>query len=157
MTKQSKSLNFRRKKIYETRNYLFKEIKDNEFMNKRHKKVYIILNSFIVFLIFISTCIGYVSIPAFTLLVVVLVGITSSVVGLKIYTVITGIQKYKLIVKKNKNNHDHIVLLAKTKLNTIKLLISKTVRDSNINHDEFVSENNVLRKYNEMKEEIKNP
>ena len=29
--------------------------------------------------------------------------------------------------------------------------------DSHITHEEFLSVNNVLREYNEMKEEIKNP
>ena len=48
------------------------------------------------------------------------------------------------------------MLLAKTKLNTIKVLISKTLINSYINHDEFVSVNNVLIECNEMKE-IKNP
>ena len=43
------------------------------------------------------------------------------------------------------------MLLAKTKFTTIEALIV-----SYINHDEFVSVNNVLREYNEMKEEIKN-
>ena len=46
---------------------------------------------------------------------------------------------------------------AKSKLNTIEFLISKALLDSYLNHDEFVSINNVLREYNEMKEEIKNP
>ena len=41
-------------------------------------------------------------------------------------------------------NHDHTVLLAKTTLN-IKDLVSKALTDSYINHDEFTSENNVLR------------
>ena len=49
------------------------------------------------------------------------------------------------------------MLLAKTKLNTIKVLISKTIINSYINHGKFVSVNNVLREYNEMEEEIKNP
>ena len=48
------------------------------------------------------------------------------------------------------------MLLAKTKLNTIEDLIFKALINSYINHDEFVSVNNVLREYNEMKEEIKN-
>ena len=47
-------------------------------------------------------------------------------------------------------------MLAKSKLNTIKVLISKALLDSYFNHDEFVSINNVLREYNEMIEEIKN-
>ena len=49
------------------------------------------------------------------------------------------------------------MLLGKDKLNTIEVLISKTLIDSNISHDEFVSVNDVLREYNEMEKEIKNP
>ena len=49
------------------------------------------------------------------------------------------------------------MLLGKDKLNTIEVLISKTLIDSYISHDEFVSVNDVLRDYNEMKKEIKNP
>ena len=48
--------------------------------------------------------------------------------------------------------HDKIVLLAK-KLNTIEVLISKLLIDSYINHDELISIN-VLRDYNEIKEEM---
>ena len=47
--------------------------------------------------------------------------------------------------------------LAKTKLNTIEVLISKALSEWYINHDELLSVNNVLREYIEMKEEIKNP
>ena len=48
------------------------------------------------------------------------------------------------------------MLLGKDKLNTIEVLISKALIDSYISHDEFVSVNNVLKEYIEMKEEIKN-
>ena len=41
----------------------------------------------------------------------------SSAVELKICAITAGITKYKSIVKKRKNKHDEIVLLAKTKLN----------------------------------------
>ena len=37
------------------------------------------------------------------------------------------------------------------------MLLSKALSDAYINHDEFVSVDNVSREYNEMKEEIKNP
>ena len=43
------------------------------------------------------------------------------------------------------------------KINAIEVLISKFLIDSYIGHDEFVLVNNVLREYNEMKQEIKNP
>ena len=38
-----------------------------------------------------------------------------------------------------------------------KVYISKAVIDSYINHNEFISVNDVLREYNEMNIEIKNP
>ena len=62
---------------------------------------------------------------------------------------------YKPNIKKKKN-HDKVVLLAKYKLNSIEVLISKALIDSVISHDEFVLINNVLKEYNKMKEEIKN-
>ena len=49
------------------------------------------------------------------------------------------------------------MLSENTKLNTIQVLISKALIDSYIDHDEFISVNNMLREYNEMKKEIKNP
>ena len=46
-------------------------------------------------------------------------------------------------------------MLAKYKLNSIEVLISKTLIDSDIGHDEFDLRNNVLKEYDDMKEEIK--
>ena len=69
-------------------------------------------------------------------------------------------RKKKLLKKKRKEKekkHDKIVLLQKGNLNTIEVLISKALIDSYISHDKFLSVNNVLKKYNEIKKEIKNP
>ena len=108
-------------------------------------------------LILASTVTGCVSISAFASLVCVPVGITSSAVGRNISAIIAGIKKYKSIIKKKKKKHDKIGFLGKDKLNTIEVLISKALINSYISHDEFASVNNVLREYNEMKKEIKNP
>ena len=75
--------------------------------------------------------------------------------GLKIYAIAAGIKNYKSIIKKKKMKHDKIVLLAKSKLDSIEVLISKTLIDPNISHDEFLSINNVLKEYDRMKQEIK--
>ena len=123
---------------------------------KSIKKVCRALNYFEHFLVFASALSGSVSISAFVSLVGFPVGIASSGVGLKICAVTAGIKKFKSIIKEKRKKHDKIVSLAKTKLNTIEVLISKAVIDSYSNHDEFVSVNNVLRKYNEMQEKIKN-
>ena len=49
------------------------------------------------------------------------------------------------------------MLLGKDKLNTIEVLISKTLIDSYISDDKLDLVNNVLRENIEMKEEIKIP
>ena len=61
-----------------------------------------------------------------------------------------------LIIRKKKKKHDKIVLLAKSKLNSMEFLISQAFIDSNISYDKFVLINNVLKEYDDMKEEIKN-
>ena len=48
---------------------------------------------------------------------------------------------------RKKKKHDKEVLLAKSKLNRIEVLIFMALKDWNINHDEFVLINNVLKEY----------
>ena len=47
-------------------------------------------------------------------------------------------------------------MLAKSRLNSIEVLIYKAWIDSNISHDEFVLINNVMKEFYDMKDEIKN-
>ena len=145
---------FRLKNIYEIRNYLMEVINLNELMSKKHKKVCRVLNYTDHLLVVISTITGCVSIFAFASLVGIPIGITSCAIGLKICVITAGIRKYRSINKRKK--HDKIVLLAKSKLNSTEILISKALIDSNISHDEFALVNNVLKEFYDMKEEIKN-
>ena len=156
MVEENISQEFRLKNIDETRNYLIEEINRNELMSKKHKKVCTTLNYIEHFLILASTITGCISISAFVSLLGIPIGITNSAIGLKICAITVGIKKFKSIIKKKKKKHDKIVLLAKSKLNSIEVLISKALIDSNISHDEFVLINNVLKKFYVMKKEIKN-
>ena len=140
----------------ETRNYFLKEVKQTELMSKKHKKVCTTLNYIEHFLILASTITWYISISVFASLLGIPIGITSSVIGLKICAIAAGIKKYKSRIKKKKKNSDKIILLAKSKLNSIEVLISKASINSVINHDELVLINTVLKEYDKMKEEIKN-
>ena len=93
---------------------------------------------------------------AFASLFGIPIGITSSAIGLKICAIAAGIKKYNSIIKKKKKKHDKIVWLTNSKLNSIEVLISKSLIDSNISHDEFVLINNVQEEYGDIKEEITN-
>ena len=74
----------------------------------------------------------------------------SSEIGFKICQVAAVIKKYKSIIKKKDKEHDKMVLLATYELNNIRVLISIII------HDEFVLINNVLKEFDDIKEEIKN-
>ena len=100
------------------------------------------------FLISVSAINGCISIPAFASLFGFLIGIASSVVGLKSFAIAAKIKTYKSIIKKEKNTYDKMVLLAKCKLSSIEFLISKSLIDSNICHD-------VLKEFGDMIKEIK--
>ena len=90
------------------RNCLVEEMNQNKLMSKKHKKFCRVLNYIDHLRIVISTITGCVSIFAFTSLVGIPIGITSSAIGLKTCTLTAG------------------------------NLISKVLIDSNISHDEFV-------------------
>ena len=105
-----------------------------------------------------SAIIGCVLISAFASLIGTPVGIVSSATTIKISVVAAGIKKYKSIIKKKKKKHGKILWLAKTNLNTTEVLILRLEFFGSlwISHDEFVSVNNVLKEYDDVKEGIKN-
>ena len=80
---------------------------------------------------------------------------TSFAMGFKICVLTGAIKKYKLIIKEEKKKINKKLLLAKSKLNRIEVLVFQNLIDSNINYDEYVLINNVLKEYEEMKEETK--
>ena len=129
MSKKNMNQQFRLTKIDEIRNYLIKEINRNGLMSKDRVLDYIDIISHIA----ISPITGCVSISAFASLVGIPIGITSSETELKTSVITAGIKKYKsMIKKKKKKKHDKIVLLAKSKLNSI--VVSKALIISNISH-----------------------
>ena len=49
------------------------------------------------------------------------------------------------------------MFFVKDKLNAIEVLISQALIDSYISHDKLVPVNNILKEYNKIKEDIRNP
>ena len=102
-------------------------------MSKKHKKVCKVLNYIDLLLIVTSTITGCVSVSALASSVGIPIGVVSSSVWLKICVIAAGIKKYKSIITKKRKKHDKIILIAKYKLNSIEVLISKALIDSNVN------------------------
>ena len=128
------SLEFRLRKIDETRNYLLGEIKHNDLMNEKYKKACKYLNYVENLLNLVSANTGCVSISAYAFLVDINVAVTSYSVEINFRAIIARIKKYKPIIKKKKKKQDKIVLLGKYKFNTNEVLISKTLINSYISH-----------------------
>ena len=105
------------------------EIEQNKLISRKHKKACTNLNHIEHFLILGSAIIGFISTSAFTSLLGIPIGVTSSAIGLKMCAIAAGIKKYKSMIKRKKKKHDKILLSAKSKLNSIEVLISKHLID----------------------------
>ena len=160
MVAESISKELRLKNGDETKNYLIEEINRNESISKKHQKVCWTLDYFEHFLILAPVISWCVSNSAFASLVAIPIKNTNSAIGLKICLITERIEKYKSIhksiIKKKKKKHYKIVLLATSKLNSIEVLISKALITWITCHDEFGLINDVLKQYNEIKEEMQN-
>ena len=89
-------------------------------------------------LIVLSATTEGVSLVSFTSVIGALVGIASASFTL-IFSLITGIVKKLLNITTTKNKkHDKILMLAKSKLNSIDTLISQVLIDIDISHEEFI-------------------
>ena len=119
MAEANISQEFRFKNINETRNYLIEEINRKELISKKHNKVCATLNNIEHLLILGPTTDRCISISAFASLVDIPIGITSSATGLKICAITARIKRCGSIIKKKKKKYDEIVLIAKSKLNSI--------------------------------------
>ena len=121
--------------INETRNYFLEDIAENELTSRKHRKIRATPNYIECIPFLASTVNGPILISAFASMFGIPIGITSSVTGLKICAMAAGIEKYKSIIKKKQKKHNKILLLAKSKLNSIEVLISKALIESVISHN----------------------
>ena len=102
-------------------------------------------------LIILSATTGGITIISFTSTIGVPVGIVSASFTL-IFSITTGIIKKLLSTTiKKKKKHDQILMLAKSKYNSIEALISQALNDIDISHKEFITILNEKNKYERMK------
>ena len=106
-------------------------------------------------LVVLSATSGGVCIISFTTVIRAPVGKASASFTL-FFSLTTGINKKLLSITKNKNKkHDKILVLAKSKLNSIDILLSQALIDMEISHDKFITILYEKDKYEKMKEGIR--
>ena len=73
------------------------------------------------------------------------IGIGSATVAKRVCAIAAINEKSKSVIKKKVEKHDKIILLLRTKFNTIEILVSKALIDPQISHEEYVSVHGLLK------------
>ena len=129
---------FRLNKINEIKDYFVAEIKERELMSKRLSKYIASFDYFDKSLIVLSVTTGSISIASFTTVIGVPVGMVSASFSLA-FSISTGIIKKLLKRTRNKQKkHNEILMLARSKLNSIESKISEALINE-ISHEDFMT------------------
>ena len=141
--------------ISKIENYFYQEIKQRKLCSKKLSKYVAAFDYIDKILTVLSAATGGVSICSFTSVVGAPVGTASSSFTL-IFSLRTGIVKKLLsITRKKKKKHDKILMLAKSKLNSIETLVSQALIDMEISHEEFITILKEKDKYEKMKDNLR--
>ena len=152
----SEQTKFRLSEIIGIENYFYQGINERKSYIRKLNKYITVFEYIDKILIFLSATSGGVSIISFISIVGVPVGIASASFTL-IFSIAKGIIKILLKTTRNKKKkHDNILMLAKSKLNSTEILVSKALNDMDISHEEFTIILNEKDKYDRMKYKIIN-
>ena len=133
-TEQTK---FRLSEIIAIENYFYNEINERKSYIRKLNKYITIFDYIDKTLIILSATSGGVSIISVISIVGLPVEIASASFTL-IFSVAKEIIKILLKITRNKKKkHDNILMLAKSKLNSIEILMSKALNDMEISHEKF--------------------
>ena len=153
-TKLSDQTKFRLYEIKKIENYFINEINERKSCSKKLNKYVTTFDSIDKILIALSAATGGITTISFTSIIGVSAGIASASFTLN-FSIITGIIKKLLsTTRKKKKKHDKILMLAKSKFNSIGTLISQVLNDMEISHEEFIPIFKEKDIYEKMKENI---
>ena len=154
-TNISNEQQFRLNKINEIKDYFVAEIKERELMSKRLSKYIASFDYFDKSLIVLSVATSSISIASFATVIGATVGIISASCSLA-FSITTGFVKELLkTTRKKKKKPNKIVMLARSKLNSIESKISEIFINNEISHQDFMTIMYEEKKYRELKENIR--
>ena len=155
-TNLSEQTKFRLDEISKIENYFIEEINQRKSCSQKLNKYVTTFDYIDKILIVLSATSSGVSIISFTSIIEAPVGIASASFTL-IFSPTTGIIKKLLnITRKKKKKHDKILMLVKSKLNSIDTLISQALIDMDISHEEFITILKEKDRYEMMKDDLRN-
>ena len=150
-TKLSDQTKFRLYEIKKIEIYFISEINQQKTYSKKLSRYVTIFDYIDKILIILSATSSGVSTVSFTSVIGASARIISASFNL-IFSIATGVVKKLLNITKNKNKkHEKILVLAKSKFNSIETLISQALNDLNISHEEFITIFKEKYRYDMMK------
>ena len=142
-------------KINEIKDYFIAEIKERELMSKNISKYIASVEYFDKSLIVLSITTGEISITSFATIIGAPVEMMSASCSLA-FSITTGfVKKFLKTIRNKKKKHNKIVMLARSKLNSIESKISEALINNEISHEDFMTILNEEKKYRELKENIR--
>ena len=105
-------------------------------------------------LIVLSVATGSISIASFATVIGAPAGIIGASCGFT-FSITSGfVKKFLKTIRNKKKKHNKIVMLARSKLNSIESKISEALINNDISHEDFMTIINEEKKYRELKEGI---
>ena len=146
---------FKLNKINEVKYYFIAEIRERELMSKNLSKYIASFEYLDKSLIVLSVATGSISIASFATVIGAPVGMMSASCSLA-FSITTGfVKKFLKTIRNKKKKHNKIVMLARSKLNSIESKISEALINNEISHEDFMTILNEEKKYRELKESIR--
>ena len=146
---------FRLTKVNEIKDYLIAEIRERKLISKNLCKYIASLEDFDKSLNVLSILSGSISIASFASVI----GVPAGIIGASCsftFSITSGfVKKFLKTIRNKKKKHNKIVMLARSKLNSIESKISEALINNEISHKDFMTILNEEKKYRELKENIR--
>ena len=146
---------FRLNKINEIKDYFLAEIREKELISKNLSKYIAPLDCFDKSLNVLSILSGSISTASFASVIGVPPGITGASFSVTFSNTSGFVKRLLKTIRNKKKKHNKIVMLARSKLNSIESKISKALIDNEISHEDFETIINEEEKYRELKVSIR--
>ena len=128
---------FRLNKINEIKDYFLAEIRERELISKNISKYIASLDYFDKSLNVLSILSGSISIASFA----TVIGAPAGIIGASCsftFSITSGfVKRFLKTMRNKKKKHNKIVMIARSKLNSIENKISKALTDNEISHEDF--------------------
>ena len=146
---------FRLNKINEIKDYFLAEIRERELISKNLSKYIASLDYFDKSLNVLSILSGSNFISSFATVIGAPVEIIGVSCGFTLSILSGFVKRFLKTARNKKKKHNKIVMLARSKLNSIESKISEALINNEISHEDFMTILNEEKKYRELKESIR--